>query len=161
MLIRLRHMEAYCQSPSISPSSSGARNSGTSVSSFEEHEPRHVTDKDYRTLAATYRERDAMDGLHQSKIEVLRGKQERQLRDFTARKEREVDQIIKVNDGAEVHMEHESRKDLDALQQALDEKKSRLERRWKIASTIEVAKMEAKTGKTFALPDDLKIDVTQ
>lgn len=168
-LIRLKHMEAYCRSPTVmtpetSPSSSrGAGDFSASVTSHDEQSTsfynRRVTDQDYRNLAAQYRERDAMDGLHQSKIEVLRGKQERQLRQFTAKKQREVNDAVAANDRTEKSLDADSLRDLDTLQQALDEKKVRLEWRWKVSTAIEVAKMEAKTGTVFAVPDELKVDI--
>lgn len=101
-----------------------------------------------------------MDSLHQSKIEVLRGKQERQLRQFTAKKQREVNEITSANDRAEKTLEWESQRDLDSLQQALEDKRIRIEWRWRLANTVEVAKMEAKTGNTFALPEDLKVQAS-
>ena len=172
-LLRLRHMEAYCSSPplSASPDSSskstyGPRDSSTSAGSIEAIKinpiPRHeVTNRDYNTLASQYRERDAMDGLHQSRIEVLRGKQEKQLRDFVSKKEGEVKAAINSNGEARQELDKASKRALDALSQALDDKRCRLQTRWGVERSIVIAKMESETGQSYAPLSEMEIESLQ
>ncbi|KAL9105645.1 MAG: hypothetical protein Q9227_009224 [Pyrenula ochraceoflavens] len=170
-LLRLRHMEAYCRStrssvsPDASPiSTTGPRGSTTSAASSQTTQnsdfPYHeVTDRDYNTLAAQYRERDAMDSLHRSKIEVLRGKQERQLRNFVTKKEDEVEATMRAKEEELNTLGMARKKAIETLAQALNEKRSRLQIRWSVERSIEVTKMELKTGKSFAPLKDIEIDL--
>ena len=143
-LIRLRHMEAYCHGPTPPPT---PRPNGTSATSAEEQRPsRKVTDRDFHNLATQYRERDAMNNLHRSKIEVLRGRQEKIYQGFVTRKEREA-----------AEMEQQDREKYEAfckkcdgeeelLEKALEEKKTRLQQRWKLQEQVERSKVEKLTG---------------
>lgn len=153
VLIRLRHMEAYCHNPTppstiVDPASRDP--------AFPQ---RKVTDKDYHNLAQQYHERDVMDTLHTSKINVLRGKQKKAVERLMARKERELE-----------NMEREQEKEIDAIDQdfaaqeaslrlAIGVKRARLEARWKTQALIERTRLERTTGlKHASLPDVLIID---
>lgn len=175
ILTRLRHMEAYCQTPSppSTPidatfptlpsgsdraSSSASHHRGSIDSALSTALPeRKITDRDYHNLAASYRERDAMDNLHASRINVLRGRQKRAVENFSLRKDRETDR-----------MEEDFRKELDAIdlefavqeaqcRQELREKKQRLEQRWKLQALICRTKQENATGLKYESLPDLSI----
>ena len=158
-MIRLRHMEAYVQNPTPPPTPQASRSSGDSD---EQTLPeRRVTDKDYHNLSNCYRERDAMETLHSSKIEVLRGKQNKALEAFMAKKDLEV---------AAMELEHaKALKDLDelafhdeeALNDAFAEKRAKLENRWRLQASIEHAKMERCTGLKYGPLTDLVVGKEQ
>jgi hypothetical protein len=157
VMVRLRHMEAYCHNPTPPPEiMSPASGRSSTDSNLPE---RKVTDKDYHNLAQQYRERDAMDTLHTSKINVLRGRQKKVVEKLMAKKEGELQKL-----------ELEQEKQLQAIDQAFDAqeadlrlalqaKRIRLETRWKTQALIERTKMEKATGLTYApLPDVIAIE---
>lgn len=74
---RLRHMEAYCNSPLL----------------IEGMPVRTVTDKDFRGLAQQYHVRDSMESLHNSRINVLRERQAKQVETAIARQEEELAEL--------------------------------------------------------------------
>ena len=159
ILTRLRHMEAYCQNPSPPPTPQASTSSHDSdeqeKSSFPE---RRVTDRDYHNLAQQYRERDAMESLHKSKIEVLRGRQNKALEIFTMQKEREVAALQVANEKAVKKCEKKYLIEEEASRQALGDKKARLEARWRVQALIERAKMEKSTGLKFGCLPEMVVD---
>lgn len=146
-VIRLRHMEAYCHSPSPRPTSASDSSSPKSPSARPDLPYRKVTDKDFHNLAQQYRERDAMENLHRSKIEVLWGRQEKQYSDYVARKTREINQM-KAEHGEEIEKDDlDARAEEEGLTLALAERRDRLERRWRLQLMIERAKQDKKMMK--------------
>ena len=152
IMIRLRHMEAYCQNPSPPPTPhTSASSSNSDERSFPE---RKVTDKDYHSLAQQYRERDAMETLHQAKIEVLRGRQNKALENFIGKKEKEIGVLEAANATAIKDLEKSSAEEEEVLYEALNDKRLRLEDRWRLQAWIERAKVEKASGfKLTALAD--------
>ncbi|KAF7507677.1 hypothetical protein GJ744_010230 [Endocarpon pusillum] len=118
---------------------------------------RTVTEKDLHNLAQQYRERDTMESLHRAKIEVLRGRQEKQYSDFIAKKAREIADLEAEHAGAVGAAEAGFNDEEEALNVALAEKKERLERRWRLETLIEVAKQERSTGLSFATPPEIVV----
>lgn len=178
-LIRLRHMEAYCHTPSPPLSSSTSDRSSWDSHESQRTNPstppgsspspslnpnnistyyRVVTEKDFHNLAQQYRERDSMESLHRSKIDVLRGRQEKQYSHYITKKEKEIDQleaeqraeIAKLDTDYTAYDEH-------ALQVTFRERKARLERRWRLECGIEKAKQERDTGLRFAMPENVVV----
>lgn len=155
-VIRLRHMEAYCHSPSAlvgakSSSSSPSRSTPPAVP------VRTITDKDFRVLAQQYRERDAMENLHRSRIEVLRGRQEKQYSDYVAKKAREIDKMEAEHREAVRRDDLEAQAKEEGLILALAEKMARLERRWRWENMIESAKQQKMAGVRSAMPPDIEV----
>lgn len=152
ILIRLRHMEAYVQNPTPPPT---PQNSTSSRNSEEQSMPgRKVTDRDYHNLAQQYRERDSMETLHRSKIEVLRGKQNKALENFITRKEKELSNLKLEHAKAIIEAGELEAQDEEALTDAFSVKRRRLEDRWRLQASIERARMEKMTGSKFApLPE--------
>ena len=149
VMTRLRHMEAYCQNPTPPPTPVDPTSGRPSL---EVLPGRKVTDKDYHNLAQQYRERDAMDTLHASKINVLRGKQKKTVENLIRKKEKEIELL-----------EHEQEKELqqidkefqdDNVRAAIGAKRARLDLRWQTQAMIERGKMEKLTGLKYSpLPD--------
>jgi hypothetical protein len=156
VMLRLRYMEAYCQNPTPPPTPVGSSSSGRpSVdTSFLE---RRVTEKDYNSLAQQYRERDIMDTLHESKINVLRGKQKKAVERLIARREQELENMRRN------HMKQLAAVDLNTANQeaglraTLDQKRMRLESRWRTQALIERTKLERDTGMTYAALSDVLV----
>jgi hypothetical protein len=148
ILIRLRHMEAYVKNPTPPPTPE------TSISardSDEQYLPeRKVTDRDYHNLAQQYRERDAMETLHRSKIEVLRGKQEKALEAFMAKKDREL-LLLKVEHARDIKATDETQaQEEERMNDEFSERRRRSETRWRLQSCVERTKMERITGMRYA-----------
>lgn len=98
-----------------------------------------------------------MTSLHRAKIDVLRGRQEKQHTDFTAKKAREIADLEAEHAAAIEILEAESRAEEEALETAFAEKRERLERRWRLEGMIEVAKLERSTGLRFAPPPEVVV----
>lgn len=152
---RLKHMEAYCQTPSPPHSPTNPdfelRASEDSMRSLPE---RHITQQHYENLAQAYHLRDNMSDLHASKINVLRGKQKKALQNFILKKEREIEQIEKGHEKELDSIDREFAKQEAEIREEFEMKRSKLEARWKLQALIERTKMERHTGLKYAgLPD--------
>jgi hypothetical protein len=156
VMVRLRHMEAYCQNPTPPPTPVDVASARQSTdSAFPE---RKVTDKDYHNLAQQYRERDAMDTLHAAKINVLRGKQKRAVERLIRKKEGEIEDLIKRQEEELANIDQDFASQEASLKVALNAKRARIEARWRTQALIERIKMEKATGLKYApLPDVLAI----
>lgn len=159
---RLRHMEAYCQTPSPPTSplqiafNRGSVDSTLTTLTIPE---RHVTQHHYENLAQAYHVRDNMDDLHASKINVLRGKQKQALQSFIIKKERLVEQVEKEESKELASIDAEYAKQEAEIRQEFATKRSKLESRWKLQTLIEKTKMEKSTGlKYVCLPDIVAVD---
>ena len=95
-----------------------------------------------------------METLHRSKIEVLRGKQNKALENFINKKEKELttlrfEHMQAVKEAGELEAQDE-----ESLMDTLGDKRRRLEDRWKRQASIECARMEKVTGLKYApLPE--------
>jgi hypothetical protein len=155
-MVRLRHMEAYCHSTTPPPVEELPTNKGK-VPEIQASR-RKVTDKDYHSLAQVYRERDAMDVLHTSKINVLRGKQKRAVEDFALKKEREIEALERQQAEELENLDQEARREECNLKLALGVKRAQIETRWRLQALVQRTKLEKGTGlKYAAMPDILAI----
>jgi hypothetical protein len=158
VMVRLRHMEAYCQNPSPPPTpvhpASGRLSTDSSVLP-----ERKVTDKDYHSLAQQYRERDAMDTLHASKINVLRGKQKKAVENLMRKKGRELERLEATQGNELAAVDQDFATQEANLRLALGVKRARLEARWRTQALIERTKMEHATGLKYGpMPDVLAVE---
>lgn len=150
-MTRLKHMEAYCQNPTPPPTPVDPSSGRPSLDAALPE--RKVTDRDYHNLAQQYRERDAMDTLHASKINVLRGKQKKAVENFLCKKEREMEKLEKDQEKELAQIDQEYAAQEDQLRAALESKRVLLEARWQTQALIERTKMERTTGlKYVSLP---------
>ncbi|KIW78159.1 hypothetical protein Z517_07992 [Fonsecaea pedrosoi CBS 271.37] len=156
IMLRLRHMEAYCQNPTPPETPVDPVSRHASIDSiFPE---RKVTDKDYHNLAQQYRERDIMDTLHTSKINVLRGKQKRAVENLIRKKEKEMEVLERDQKKELAVIDRDFASQEADLRMVLDKKRARLESRWRTQALIERTKMEKKSGLPYApLPDVVAI----
>jgi len=153
--IRLKHMEAYCQTPSppLSPLRRDFehRPSVDSITSLPE---RQVTQQHYENLAQVYHDRDSMADLHTSKINVLRGKQKRALQDFMLKKKREIDQLEQEQEQELDSTDLEYARREAEIRHEFQKKRTKLEARWRLQALVEKTRMERSTGlKHGDLPD--------
>jgi hypothetical protein len=119
--IRLRHMEAYCD---------GLNSGNINIPG------RVVTERDLRELGQQYNLRDDMERMHQSRINVLREKQSKQLDDLTIRQEDEyekLDQRLRVEaEGLETRFAKEE----STFQSIFLKRRKILYKRWTLMEEI-------------------------
>jgi hypothetical protein len=144
VMLRLRHMEAYCQNPTPPPTPVDLSSGRSSTESVLPE--RKVTERDYHNLAQQYRERDIMDTLHASKINVLRGKQKKAVERFLEKKEKELELMEREQQKDLALMDREFTSQETDIRLALDIKRARLESRWRTQALIERTKAETATG---------------
>ncbi|KAJ9609138.1 hypothetical protein H2200_006909 [Cladophialophora chaetospira] len=157
IMLRLRHMEAYCQNPTPPPTPVDPSSGRPSTDSILPE--RKVTEKDYHILAQQYRERDIMDSLHASKINVLRGKQKKAVDRFAQKKEKELETLERDQRKELALIDREFTSQESDLRLELDKKRARLENRWRIQTSIVRTKLEKATGLNYApLADVIAIE---
>lgn len=131
---RLRHMEAYCNSSTL----------------IEGMPVRRVTVKDFRGLAQQYHVRDGMESLHDSRINVLRERQAKQVETVIARQKEEL-----------ATLDRQCQSDLGKLELAFsqiaadgrlasEDRRLILTRRWALAEEIVRRRLEIETGEEYA-----------
>ena len=159
-MVRLRYMEAYCQNPIPPPTPVDPISGRPSIDAVLPE--RKVTDRDYHNLAQQYRERDTMDNLHASKINVLRGRQKKTVENLVRKREQEIEKLEKEQDRELDSVGKDFASQEHRLRLALGSKRARLEMRWRTQALIERTKIERLTGlKHTALPDVIAIEDTR
>ncbi|KAF7917556.1 hypothetical protein BELL_1184g00010 [Botrytis elliptica] len=134
--IRLKHMEAYCN--------------GLGRSSGGYDVQRIVTEKDLRELGQQYNIRDDLGRLHQSRINVMRDKQAKQMENLIIRQDEELKNLmVKQNQELEALEEMHSREE-EGIMTLFIERKSRLTRRWYLVEEVERKKLTNAEGVQFA-----------
>ncbi len=131
---RLRHMEAYCNSPC----------------SIEGMPIRIVTGKDFRGLAQQYHMRDSMESLHDSRINVIREKQAKQLEGVATKQDEELSGLAKQRDAELAVLESSHAQSMEDDQIAFEDTKRKLARRWFLAEAVMRRRLEIETGEIYA-----------
>jgi hypothetical protein len=138
--IRLRHMEAYCDG--LGRSASGS------------NPARVVTERDLRELEQQYNLRDDLERLHQSRINVIREKQSKQMEQLLARQEEEVENLARKQSEELDAQEDTFSAEEEKFNRLFRERRQRLKRRWLLVNEITRRKLEKVTGLRFAqLPE--------
>ncbi len=140
--IRLRHMEAYCE--------------GVGRASSGPNPARVVTERDRRELSQQYNLKNNIERLHQSRINVMRERQGRQMEQLLMRQEEELEKLArKQADDLDAHDEAfgDAEEKLTDLFRA---RKERLRKRWAIMDEVTRRKMEARDGLSYAKLGDME-----
>ncbi|RDL31495.1 Uncharacterized protein BP5553_09704 [Venustampulla echinocandica] len=135
--IRLRHMEAYCDGL-------GRNASGSNPA-------RVVTERDLRELGQQYSVRDDLERLHQSKINVMRDKQSKQMEELLARQEDELDKLATKQAEELEGLEERFVNEEDGLADLFQQRRARLRWRWGITEEILRKQLEAREKVKFAM----------
>ena len=152
VMTRLRHMEAYCQNPTPPPTPVDPTSGRPSLDAVLPE--RKVTDRDYHNLAQQYREREVMDTLQASKINVLRGKQKKAVENLMRKKEKEIENLELEQEKDLEQVDKDFSAQEENLRSALGAKRARLELRWRTQALIARTKMEKQTGLKYSpLPE--------
>jgi len=128
IMIKLKHMEAFCQ----------GRFKGD-----QEAPSREVTQRHLDQLEQQYRIRDGIERKHQSQINVLREKQAQKMEELIDRLARELKEELDKNAEAMEGLAVEFANEADWFAQVFQERKSKMARRWTLA--IEVLRVEQET----------------
>jgi hypothetical protein len=100
-------------------------------------------------LEQQYHSHKSMDQLHDARIKVLRDRQELKLQEATARMEKELDEMRNrhIQDVAALKAEHQ--REESSLVQALETKKTTLQRRWYLEEAILRRHLEVRHGQSY------------
>lgn len=132
--IRLRHMEAYCD---------GLGQAGTNTA-------RVITERDLRELGQQYNLRDDMERLHQSKINVLRDKQAKQMEQLAVRQEEETEKLLDKQREELQKLEEDFGIEEDKFIAVFNERREKLKARWVVVADIERRKLENRDKLRYA-----------
>lgn len=133
--IRLRHMEAYCDGL-------GRNGNGNPA--------RVVTERDLRQLGQQYNIRDDLERLHQSKINVMRDKQAKQMELLILRHEEELDKLAVKQEKELEALEESFGAEEEGFVKLFTERKKRMTKRWALVEEVERKRLEAQQGVRFA-----------
>ncbi|KAL8417392.1 hypothetical protein RB596_007496 [Gaeumannomyces avenae] len=157
--IRLRHMEAYCdglgrnvtpfgpEDATASGSNSTESRSGTSSPGRRDSmmPTRVVTERDLRELGQQYNMRDDLERLHQSRINVLRDRQTKNMEELQERQEAEMERLLGRRDEEIEDLEARFAAEDDAVLRAFSSQRERTQGRWSLRIEILRHEMEAKS----------------
>ena len=152
-LIRLRHMEDYCQTAVAKLDPAAAHKGKLAQPKAEPHESRHrvITDRDRRELEQQYILRDNMGRLHEARINVLRDQQARQLEGLEKRQRHELEQLVARRLEAEMEaLEASFAQDEAAFDQVFRRRQDLLQQHWLKEDTRQRKILEKKTGSWYA-----------
>ncbi|CAG7966347.1 unnamed protein product [Penicillium nalgiovense] len=157
---RIKHMEGYLRNASPPPSPAGtptraerSERSERSSESFSESDStppaRVLTRQHMEQLEQQYHSHKSMDQLHDARIKVLRDRQELKLQEATARMEKELDEMCNrhIQDVAALQAEHQ--REESSLIQALETKKTTLQRRWYLEEAVLRRHLEVRHGQSY------------
>ena len=154
---RIKHMEGYLRNASPPPSPAGtptraerSERSSESLSESDSTPPARVLTRQHmEQLEQQYHSHKSMDQLHDARIKVLRDRQELKLQEATARMEKELDEMCNrhIQDIAALQAEHH--REESSLMQALDTKKTTLQRRWYLEEAVLRRHLEVRHGESY------------
>lgn len=138
--IRLRHMEAYCDG--LGRTASGS------------NPARVVTERDLRELGQQYNVRDDLERLHQSRINVMRDKQAKQMESLLIRQEDELEKLAAKRREELEALDESFANEEDRFTRVFHDRQLRLRRRWGIIEEMlrKTLEMEQKVKFAAMLP---------
>ncbi|KAL4800563.1 hypothetical protein BDV19DRAFT_72469 [Aspergillus venezuelensis] len=141
---RIKYMEAYLSSSSP-PDSRPPSFSGSDITTPS----RSFTQQHKDQLAQEQRNYDSMAQLHESKIKVLRDRQEIRLQEAIARMDRELDAMIEKHAAEVSELRKEHQQEESSNLQTLNTNKTKLRHRWVLEEAILRKKLETQDGKQY------------
>jgi hypothetical protein len=148
---RIKHMEGYFRNASPPPSTAGAaQRSSESFSESDSTPPaRRFTRQQKEQLEQQYHDHESMDALHESRIKVLRERQELKLQEAIARMERELDDLIEQHAKNVEALQTEHRNEESSLLRAMDSKKMDLRHRWNLEEAVLRRQLETRNNQLY------------
>lgn len=133
--IQLKYMEAYCN--------------GLGRSQDGDTPDREVTQKHLEQLGQQYRVRDGMERRHQAQINVLREKQSKRMEELTDRQDKEMQKLEEKKTAEFEGLDLELANEEEELVRGFDERKARIQKRWRLAIEIMRKELEKKYGERY------------
>ncbi|KAJ5632812.1 hypothetical protein N7490_009151 [Penicillium lividum] len=148
---RIKHMEGYFRNASPPPSPAGTRDrsSESFMSGSEGTPPRRVTRQQLEQLEQQYHAHESMDALQESRIKVLRERQEKRLSEAIARMEGELDDLCDRNSKQIAALQAEHRREESSLIDGLQGKQTELRKRWDLEEAILRRRLEEEHGQPY------------
>lgn len=143
--IRLRHMEAYCDGL-------GRGVKGEEVGGA----PRVVTERDLRELGQQYNLRDDLERLQQSRINVMREKQAKQMELLLTRQEEELEKLRAKQEEELDALEEQFGDEEENFHVLFLERKERLRSRWELQGEVARKMLSEQKGVMFAKMDPME-----
>jgi hypothetical protein len=135
--IRLKHMEAYCESL--------GQEADTDLPL------RVVTDRHLKELGHQYSIRDGIERLHQAKINVMRDKQAKQMEELLERQETELMRLAEKCEGDLEDLAAQFADEEDAIESTFKARQNRLTWRWQLVIRILCKELEERDKAPYAL----------
>ena len=132
--IRLRHMEAYCDG--LGRTANGPA--------------RVITERDLRELGQQYNVRDDLDRLHQSKINVMRDKQAKQMEQLLQRQEEEQEKLAGKQELELEALDESFVAEEAEFEKVFRERKDRMLKRWALIEEVERKGLQNETKLKYA-----------
>jgi len=146
---RIKHMEGYFRNASPPPSPAD-RSSDSFVSGSEGTTPaRRITRQQLEQLEQQYHVHESMDALQESRIKVLRERQEKRLAEAIARMEGELDDLCDQHSKQIAALQAGHRREESSLIDGLQAKKTELRQRWNLEEAILRKRLEEKHGQVY------------
>ncbi|KAH7358386.1 IBR domain-containing protein [Plectosphaerella cucumerina] len=139
VLIRLKHMEAYCDRLGHNPES--------------DLPARVVTERDLRELGQQYNVRDNMARLHQARINVLRDRQTKRMEELMDRQTKEMEKLLEKRQRDLENLAMDFALEEDEVARVFDVRKRETRRYWCLKFAILRRELEEKDGVRYAQPD--------
>lgn len=139
VMIRLKHMEAYCD--------------GLGQSSAPELPARVVTERDLRELGQQYNLRDNMARLHQSRVNVMRDRQTKKMEELLERQEQEMQKLVDKRQRDMEDLAAEFAQEEDEVARVFGRRKQESRRFWDLKFEVLRKELEEREGVRYALPD--------
>jgi hypothetical protein len=151
---RIKHMEGYFRNASPPPSPAGgstrAERSSESFSESDSTAPARVfTRQHMEQLEQQYHDHESMDQLHDSRIKVLRDRQELKLQEATARMEKELDDMCDRHTQNIAALQSEQQQEEMSLTKSLIAKKKSLRQRWYLEEAVLRRHLEVRHGQPY------------
>ena len=137
--VRLKHMEAYCDGLGRPVDSRLPR--------------RVVTERDLRELGQQYNIRDNIDRLNQSKINVMRVRQTKQMEELLNRQDIELSKMAVKTQNELEDLATRFAQEEYAVIEIFKARQNRLQRRWKLSIEILAKEIEVDEKMTYGLID--------
>ena len=141
---RIKYMERYFDNTSPPPQE--ASRPMSIVGPDGSPPPRAYTPQHKAQLEQELRDHESMDQLHESKIKVLRERQEVRLMEAIERMETELENLIDKHAEDFEKMQKQHQQEEESLNKAFDAKKMKLRHRWNLEEAILRKKLESKHG---------------
>ncbi|EFZ01231.2 IBR domain protein [Metarhizium robertsii] len=138
--VRIKHMEAYCDGLGQNPNGSALP-------------PRIVTEQNLRDLGIQYNLRDDMERQHQSKINMMRDRQEKRMEELLEKHETDLQDQADGQRKARDELIDKHKQEAGQFHSIFDGRQSRTTARWTLAIEVLCKELQEQDGLKYAVVD--------